>query len=112
MRAWAFVTFVSGVLIVLFLVLFSLPVHATPPGGQPIACGNGWTVADLPAKPVPQAGTYDRYFSPGSQAQADTRVCDRARKVRKAAGVLVLGLGVVGLCGAFLGRRATRVSRT
>jgi hypothetical protein len=112
MRVRAVVTFVSGALIALFLVLFALPVHATPAGGPQVACGNGWTIAQLPAKSAPIVGPDGPESVSGTQPLAEGQACDRARGVRKAAGVLALGLGVVGLCGVYLSRRSTRANRT
>lgn len=111
MRVRAIVTFVCGALIVLFVVLFAVPVHATPPGGAPVACGNGWTIADLSARSRPIVGPDGPETVSGTQPLAEGQACDRARGVRKAAGVLVLGLGLAGLCGVYLSRR-TRASRT
>ncbi|HVV13233.1 MAG TPA: hypothetical protein VHD82_28645 [Amycolatopsis sp.] len=80
MRVRTFVLVVSGLCLVAFLVLFAIPVHAA--GDAAVACGNGWTI--------------DSAYAAG---------CDHARAVRKAIGVFVLGLGLVGLVGVFLARR-------
>lgn len=95
MRVRTFVTFVSGVLIALFVVLFAVPVYASTPAGVPVACGNGWTT--IAANPSPDIGT---------------PACDRARAVRKAAGVVSLGVGIFGLCAVYLTRPASRTNRT
>ncbi|KAA9158874.1 hypothetical protein FPZ12_021445 [Amycolatopsis acidicola] len=74
MRVRTFVLVVSGLCLVAFVLLFALPIHAGT-----LACGNGWTI------------------DPGN-----VPACDHARAVRKAIGVFVLGLGIVGFFGVFL----------
>ncbi|HJQ45632.1 MAG TPA: hypothetical protein VJ870_04800 [Amycolatopsis sp.] len=113
MTVRAFIAVVSALFVALFLILFSVPVHATTTGGSSVACGNGWKqdtskaaqasrVSDLTDAMAADRGLY---YGSTNTVRDYASACDSARTTRQIFGFFALGIGLIGLLGAAVTRR-------